>query len=75
MSRPGARNAVAGLALAAVGLLFRRRRASDAPKALPAPAPKPEPSPDSVAQPDSAEVERARGELADELARRARTEP
>lgn len=75
MSRPAARNAVAGLALAGVGLLFRRFRLSEAPRALPAPAPEAEPSSDPAAQPDSAEVASARSELADELARRARSEP
>jgi hypothetical protein len=63
--RPGSRNAIAGLGLAAAGVVFRRL--SGRRRAEPAPAPAPA-GPESV---DSAAVERARGELAEELARRA----
>ena len=65
---------MAGLALAAAGVLDRRvtgRR--DEPAQLP-PAPEPvqPPDPDRV---DAAEVAQARSALADELARRASSEP
>ena len=67
--RHGSRNAIAGLGLAAAGVVFRRlsgrRQAETAPAAGADPAPA---GPESV---DSAAVERARGELAEELARRA----
>ena len=67
--RPGPRNAIAGLGLAAAGVVFRRLSGRRQPEAAPAPVPAPAPAePD---QADSAAVERARVELADELARRA----
>jgi hypothetical protein len=60
------RNAVAGVALAAAGVVYRRLTGR---KATPAPAPAtPAPDRDTV---DEAEVTRARSELAEELARRA----
>jgi hypothetical protein len=63
--RPGSRNAIAGLGLAAAGVVLRRLSGRRHAEAAPAPAPA---EPGSV---DSAAVERARSELADELARRA----
>jgi hypothetical protein len=65
--RPGPRNAVAGLALAAAGVLYRRLTGRQ-------PAPLDETPSLADPQPgraDDAEVARARRELADELARRA----
>jgi hypothetical protein len=78
----GARRAVAGLALGAAGMLYSRlggRREQPAagepePERKPAPEPEPPPEPEPREQPPEespAEVERARSELADELARRA----
>jgi hypothetical protein len=60
------RNAVAGVALAAAGMVYRRLTGRR-PAPAPAPAP-PAPDRDSV---DDADVARARSELAEELARRA----
>jgi hypothetical protein len=68
--RPAPRNAMAGVALAAAGVVYRRLtgRREAAPTAPPAPTPEG----DSGAE---VEVVRARAELAEELARQAaRTE-
>jgi hypothetical protein len=68
--RPGSRNAIAGIGLAAAGMVYRRlsgRRQADPPAPAPPPAAA-ESEPESV---DDAAVERARSELAEELARRA----
>jgi hypothetical protein len=69
------RNAVAGLAPAAAGVLFRRigGRRPEAPPPPPLPSVPPvSPDPDGV---DDGEVARARDELAEELARRAAEKP
>jgi hypothetical protein len=60
--RPGSRNAIAGLGLAAAGMVYRRLSGRKQ-------APMPEQAPAESA--DHAAVERARSELAEELARRA----
>ena len=62
---PGSRNAIAGIGLAAAGMVYRRlsgRKPTAAPAAPAAPASEPV---------DDAAVKRARSELAEELARRA----
>ena len=64
---PSSRNAIAGLGLAAAGMVFRR---------FSSPKQEPEPAPVTPAEPgaepaNTAEVAQARAELADELARRA----
>jgi hypothetical protein len=72
--RPRPRNAVASVALAAAGMVYRRLagREGHAPPAAPAPPPS-EPAPDRA---DDTELARARHELADALERRAaRSEP
>jgi hypothetical protein len=68
MSRklPGSRNAIAGLGLAAAGMVYRRLRKQDEPAAAPPPT-----APADAGSVDDAAVARARSELADELARRA----
>ncbi len=63
------RNAVAGLALAAAGVFYRRVTGR---RLEPAEPPPPPADPERV---DAAEVARARDELADELARRAAEKP
>jgi hypothetical protein len=63
---PGSRNAIAGIGLAAAGVVLRRLGGRKPASAAPPPA--------SVAEPESvdgADVARARSELAEELARRA----
>jgi hypothetical protein len=63
---PGSRNAIAGIGLAAAGMVYRRLSGRK-PTVAPEPAPA-----ESVPQPvDDAAVKRARSELAEELARRA----
>jgi hypothetical protein len=68
MSRklPGSRNAIAGLGLAAAGIVYRRFRRQDEP--VPAASPT---EPMDAGSVDHAAVAQARSELADELARRA----
>ncbi|MGZ4202221.1 MAG: hypothetical protein ACXVRH_09210 [Thermoleophilaceae bacterium] len=66
------RNAVAGLALAAAGVLYRRVTGRRPEPAEPPAAPPPAADPERV---DAADVARARDELADELARRAAEKP
>lgn len=63
---PGSRNAIAGIGLAAAGMVYRRLSGRK-PAAAPGPAPA-ESAPEPV---DDAAVKRARSELAEELARRA----
>ena len=72
---PGSRNAIAGLGLAAAGVVFRRLSGRKQVDAGPPPAAAPAPPPPDTESVDNAAVERARGELAEELARRARSEP
>jgi hypothetical protein len=77
--RPGPRGAAAGIALAAAGMIYSRltgRRPGDQAAVAAEAAPDPEPS--GLGEPPLGEenapseaVERARSELADELARRA----
>jgi hypothetical protein len=64
--RPPSRNAIAGLGLAAAGVVFRRLSGRKQTTATPPPAPAPQP--EAV---DDAAVAQARSELAEELARRA----
>ena len=66
------RNAVAGLALAAAGVLYRRVTGRRPEPEEPAEAAPPPVEPEQV---DAADVARARDELADELARRAAEKP
>jgi hypothetical protein len=63
--RQGSRNALAGIGLAAAGMVYRRFSGRKQPDLTPAPAP-----PDVEAVDDAA-VAQARSELAEELARRA----
>jgi hypothetical protein len=66
---PGSRNAIAGLGLAAAGVVIRRFSGRKPASQTPAPeAAQPAPQADSA---DGAELSRARSELAEELARRA----
>jgi hypothetical protein len=72
-NRPGPRGAVAGLALAAAGVVYSRitgRRLGPEPAPSPEPRDLGEPSAQGEDAPTEA-VERARSELAEELARRA----
>jgi hypothetical protein len=64
------RNAVAGVALAAAGVVYRRLTGR---KVAPSPPPAPPAATDvdAIDSVDDAAVARARGELAEELARRA----
>jgi hypothetical protein len=74
------RRTAAGLALGAAGMLYsrlggKRSRQNQEPPPPPPPQPQPEADPppqDASASPE--EIERARSELSDELARRARGE-
>jgi hypothetical protein len=67
--RPRPRRAVAGVALAAVGMVYRRLTGREGN----APPPPPEPAPERA---EDAELAHARQELADALERRAaRSEP
>jgi hypothetical protein len=75
-NRPGPRGAAAGLALAAVGVIYSRitGRRPESESESPAPGPQPREVGEPSAQGDdipSEAVERARSELAEELARRA----
>jgi hypothetical protein len=73
-NRPGPRGAAAGLALAAVGVIYSRITGRRPESESPAPGPQPREVGEPSAQGDdipSEAVERARSELAEELARRA----
>jgi hypothetical protein len=66
--RSGARRAAAGLVLGAAGMIASRLTGHRASEQQPPPEPQREPS---ERGPSSDEVERARAELSEELARRA----